>query len=302
MLARLINSAAGSEFAQLNVVKFDGEADADDIIAACETLPVFSDYRVVICKDSPMLKDSEYPGIKRLLKYIDNVADTTVLVFFLRGTADARNALYKKLAQHCIVEFKQLKEREIAEFLRADAKLKGLSIQNDAIWKLIEYVGKDMFRIANEIEKAFCYIHPRTDLSAKDIETVVSKTDEANAFEVADLIFAGDIQKAARKLDILIADGAGVPTIIGAFAYRLRLIIEARMLLDSGVKPGIAVNRLKINPYYAKKVVLLAQRLSLRQFENMLSVLAEVSFLIRTGRMQEYTALKYAVARMFSLQ
>lgn len=299
LLARLVNSAV-NEFKQLNVVKFWEDAEADDIIAACETLPAFSNYRVVICKDSLMLKDSEYPDIAKLVQYLDRVADKTILVFYLHGTADKANALYKKLTQHCIVEFKQIIEREIEDFLTKDAKQKGLSIQKEAVWKIIEYVGKDMYRITGEIEKAFCYIYPRTHLIVEDLEAVATRTDEADAFVTADLIFAGEIKKASSKLDTLIADGANAYVVIGAFGYRLRQLIEARMLLDSGVEPAEAVNRFKIPRYFAQKIVQLAQKLSLNKLEKMIGVLAETDFLLKSGRMQEHAALKYAAARIIS--
>ena len=71
---------------------------ADDIIAACETLPMMAERRLVVVRDYAPLMSGQSKGEKeeseRLAEYLNRLPETCCLVMYMRGAADGRKALF----------------------------------------------------------------------------------------------------------------------------------------------------------------------------------------------------------------
>ena len=65
-------------------------ADVERVIECCETLPVFTEKSIVILRELPSAADTP-----KLIEYLDNMSDTTILLIVKKGRADERSALLK---------------------------------------------------------------------------------------------------------------------------------------------------------------------------------------------------------------
>ena len=85
-----------------NYALFDGDTvSLEEVINAANTLPVFSEKRLVVVKNAPWFEGTDEEEL--LLAYLENPSPTTCLVFLAGDQVDARRRPYKILAKNGIV-------------------------------------------------------------------------------------------------------------------------------------------------------------------------------------------------------
>lgn len=300
-LKKLCDALLDGGMAELNLTRFEQDASADEVAAALETVPAFAPRRVVVYADCPMLqKGGKDMGEKRLMDALEHMPAQSVLIFYLRGEADARRALYKRLAKECQVRFDILNESDIYAWLRADAKSRGVSMDQEAMSRMVYLIGKDMGAIAREMEKVYAYAYPRKEISRSDVDAICTQSVQAGAFDMLDDIVSRRFGKAMDKLDQMQRDGASVQEIIGAAAYRMRMLVCARELIDQKMPENKALGKIPGPRFAAKKAYLDAKKYALADLQHALCALAEADFAIKTGQKRDRIALEEALIGSFS--
>ena len=94
-LAALRKAILPEGLEELNEAVMDNPA-TDALIAAAETLPFLADQRLIIVRDHAGIT-GRGEGDDRLAEYLQHVPDSAIIVFFIRGKADARKKLYNAI-------------------------------------------------------------------------------------------------------------------------------------------------------------------------------------------------------------
>ena len=118
-------------YRDLNYLILDGtETTADDIIAASETLPFMADRRLVVVKITAVcLPKSDDEHAK---KYLENIPDSTCLIFYQRGSADRKRMIYKAISKHGeTVEFERLNHSNLVRWTRKRFQLHNKTISRE---------------------------------------------------------------------------------------------------------------------------------------------------------------------------
>ena len=85
---KMILKSANIEVLDLNLIKFgEGVVDCNDIVRACETMPVFSNKKIVYL-DLRLAKKSEIKNVKQLNDYLTNPNPTTILIISVGANDD----------------------------------------------------------------------------------------------------------------------------------------------------------------------------------------------------------------------
>jgi len=115
---------------------------------------------------------------------------------------DARKKLLKSLGknQDCVVmESKKLYETQvISSFLPDVFKKKHLSIQPKATQMLVDFLGNDLSRIENEVNKLALIVPANTEVTPDIIEKNIGISKEFNNFELKSAFATNDKVKIAR--------------------------------------------------------------------------------------------------------
>ena len=300
-LKKLCDALLQGGMAELNLTRFEQDAQADEIVSAIETVPAFAPRRVVVYADCPMLqKSGKDAGEKKLLAAMEQMPQESVLIFYLRGEPDARRSMYKRLAKECLVAFDPLGEQDIYAWLKADAKSRGMSMGQEAMSRLVYLVGKDMGTVAREVEKAYAYAYPRTEVSRADIDAVCTQSLEAGAFDMLDDIVNRRFSKAMDQLDQMQKDGASVQEIMGAAAYRIKMLVTARELMDQRMPEQKAISKIPGPRFAAKRAYSDAKKYPLAELQRALCALAEADYAIKTGQKKDRVALEEALIGSFA--
>ena len=235
---RLTRKFSTADFPEFNFNEFPHTAAIDEIADAAMALPFMAERKCVTVSDLNVdaLGASEQSKLQEL---IENVPETTVLVFFLptleidvKKSAKWRNFIKKVDAAGCSICYARRSESDLEKFLCREAEKRGCTLSRALAGRILRYTGSDLNALTNEIQK-LCAFAGGGEITGDQIEEVVTKNMETTVFLLSNALVRGDYSKAYTLLDLLISQGEKPITILsvlsGAYIdmYRVRAAIES---------------------------------------------------------------------------
>ena len=218
---------------ELSLVKLstDGKTiDVNDIISECDTLPFFSERRVVMLSDTGLFSAEG----RALAEYIPNIPETTTLII-TEEKADKKTVLYKTIAKTgTAAEFTTPDEKTLMGWVSMRLGEGGLRITSADAAFLVETAGINMFNLSNEIDKLAAYCEGKNVVKREDIVLVTVNDIEDKIFVMTDKVSRGDISGALPLLDDLFRLNVKPIQILGALKTTFSRLAEIRKRLDDG--------------------------------------------------------------------
>ncbi len=177
-------------------VLYGRDVTINDIISVAKRYPMMAERQVVLVKEAQDLARS----IDNLLPYAEKPQPTTVLVFCYKyKKLDKRKKLFKVLAANGVLfESKKLYENQIPDWIRRVLSSKGYTITPKASQMLVEFLGTDLGKINNELEKLQLVSKPGAQFTPELIEENIGISKDFNNFELQNAIGSKDIVKAFK--------------------------------------------------------------------------------------------------------
>lgn len=248
-------SPADKSFNQ--VVVYGKDATMAAILTNARRFPMMAEKQVVLVKEAQEIADlNKESGSKLLLDYLKNPSPTTILVFCHKHKAlDKRKEVGKKIDQYAVaLNCKKIYDNQLPEFISEYAREKKITMDDRAVQALCEYVGNDLHRVANEIDKLMIAATGKT-ITVEHVMHGVGVSKEYNIFELQKAIIRKDTLLANRIVNYFEANTRKNPAIpVVAFLYSFfSKLLAASQCADKSDK-GL-VSALKISPYAAKDYV-----------------------------------------------
>ena len=163
-------------------VLYGRDVSIEDIVSAAKRYPMMAERQVIIVKEAQDLSRT----IEQIEKYAENPMPTTVLVFCYKyKTLDKRKKAVKMLAKTGLVyESKKLYENQVGQWITRVLSGKGYNIEPKANAMLVEFLGTDLSKINNELEKLQIILPKGSTISAKHIEENIGFSKDFNVFEL----------------------------------------------------------------------------------------------------------------------
>ena len=222
----------------------------DDIVATAKRFPMMADKQVVIVKEAQDLSRT----IDNLETYALNPQPTTVLVIcykykVLNRTKKATKAIIKA---GVLFESKKMFENQLGTWITSVLQSKKLSIEPKASAMLIEFLGNDLSKIANEISKLEIILPPNSIITPLHIEQNIGFSKDFNNFEFIAAIGSKNELRAYK-----IAQYFGQNTKDNPIVVTTSLVYGFfnKLLLYHGTKdknPAKVAALLRISPYFIK--------------------------------------------------
>lgn len=267
--------------------------DAAAIRAACEALPFFADRRIVLVRELP--KEGEG---KKILSYLPEIPDTTVLLFFLRGDANKTNGVYKALDKaQAVVEFRTLSEVEAAKWAVAAARQKNVRLEPPAARHLVTLAGTSMAAVSNELNKAADFVGYGGTITREVLNSCVTRNVEYEIFEMLRYFLAGNSGDGLRALDSMLRNGENAISIASFLAGRFRLMLVGKQLVESGLGKDAAVAKMGGNKKAAEIALENGKRFSLDALSSATQDFLDVGYLQVSGQMEARRALELALLK-----
>jgi DNA polymerase III delta subunit len=151
-----------------------------------------------------------------------------------RGRRAAKAAVQEEVALLDVVDdiggtierYDRLAPGDVVPWIRARAKLAGLSLGADALSALAAAVGSDTERIENEVGKLAAWAKG-APVGADDVRSLVSGAIEAQIFDLTTAVVRRDVRTAAPLLERLLADGNAPQQILALLLWQFRVLLFA---------------------------------------------------------------------------
>lgn len=210
-------------------VRIDGQsASEEQLVASISSMPLFSSSRLVVID---CLLDSKHAP--RLESILQSVSEQTVVVF-VEQSVDKRTAAFKLLQTRAkAIEFSPLTTYRLKSWVQQTVKGNGFFLEAPAIALLLEKVGADQWRLANEINKLSHLGKP--EVSLHDVETHVSGEIEPVMFELTEELAARRLPGALEKYQHLRDRGVSEYQILTMIIWQLRVLLYASLEPNASV-------------------------------------------------------------------
>ncbi|MBQ7388807.1 MAG: DNA polymerase III subunit delta [Paludibacteraceae bacterium] len=228
-------------------VVYGKDVDIDSVINLAKRYPMMSEKQLVVVKEAQHLK-----SLERLNFYLQHPLSSTVLVFCYKyGSLDKRKSVYTTLNKvGTVFESKKVYENQVAGKVVEIAREKGLSIDIKSANVIANFLGSDLSKIANEIDKLKIVLPQGAVVMPADIERNIGISKDYNNFELIDALAVKDIEKANRIVDYFRQNKNANPLVVTlsvVFNFFLNLLIYSS--LEDKSKMNVA-SALKINPFF----------------------------------------------------
>lgn len=184
------------EEAAFNCTVFYGrDTSWADVLNQCRRYPMFAERQVVILKEAQQLRD-----IEKLEPYFEQPLSSTILIIAHKEKKlDNRKKVARLIKEKgAYVFFKKLSEKDIASWIEQRLAERAYKIAPRALLLMLDHLGSDLSRIAQEIEKLQLNCKPGSVIDEHAIERFVGVNKEFNVFELQTALAQKDFLKAFR--------------------------------------------------------------------------------------------------------
>ena len=231
-------------------ILYGRDVTMEDVIGTAKRFPMMADRQVVVVREAQELSRT----IDKLEAYAENPQPTTVLVFAYKyKTLDKRKKITKLLDKVGVVfESKKLYENQVGDWIKRVLSGQGYSIDNKAVAMLVEFLGTDLSKINNELEKLKIILPKGHTFTPNDIEENIGFSKDFNNFELRKAIGEKNQLKAYQIIDYFAQNPKDNPLVV---TTGLVFGFFSQLLQYHGLKDKSQMNAakvLKVNPYFVK--------------------------------------------------
>ena len=234
-------------------VLYGKDTDVMTILNSAKRFPMMSEYQVILIKEAQDLKwdkdgDDDKKLTDPLLSYLENPLRSTILVFCYKyGKLDKRKKAYKAIDKNGLVyESAQIYENQVAAWIDDFVADKNYRIHDRASALLAEYLGRDLSKIANELEKLMLNSPPGSEISITNVQDNIGISKDYNIFELQKALIQRDVLKANRILTYFAANPKNNPiipnlTLLFGFFSKLLVLHQAGPNPNDGVYKSLGI-------------------------------------------------------------
>ncbi len=309
-IGRLKKKLVNPAFADFNLREYEGkDISIDDIIMDSQTVPMMSDYSLIIVRDYPLNKSKA--DMEKLKEFFKELPESCIIIFWfdtitveLKKKDSPWQGIVKAFASAGdAVELNERSVPELISLIISSAKKRNCTIDNYAANYLIKTVGTDIQTIFNELEKLCAYVEGGK-ITCEIIDSVAVKSLQAKVFDISKFILAGNGDSAMSSLFTLFSQQEEprfiLPIIAGYYIdmYRVKCAKEAGKV-PADIKEYFPY---KNREWIIDKASADASKIPLESLRNALDILSEADLKIKSSSVNDKVILEEAVAKLLLLK
>lgn len=256
------------------VVLYGRDTTIEDIVSNAKRYPMMAERQVVIVKEAQELSRT----IDKLEAYAENPQPTTVLVFAYKyKTLDKRKKITKTLGKTGVVfESKKLYENQVGDWIKRILTNQKYGIEPKAAAMLVEFLGTDLSKISNELDKLKIILPKGHTITAKDIEENIGISKDYNNFELRKAIGEKNQLKAYQIINYFAQNPKDNPIVV---TTGLVFGFFSQLLQYHGLKDKSKANVakvLKVNPYFVSDYDVAIRNYPMRKVSSIVALLRDI--------------------------
>ncbi|HVV55993.1 MAG TPA: DNA polymerase III subunit delta, partial [Mucilaginibacter sp.] len=239
-------------------VFYGKDTDIMAVLNAAKRYPMMSDYQLVLVKEAQDMKwgkeDATQKGIDPLLNYLEKPLPGTVLMFCYKyGKFDKRKKTYKAIEKNGVVfESNPLYDNKLPDWIADYVKAKGYHIDQQASVMMAEYLGNDLSKIANELDKLMLNVTAAQPVTVQQVQDNIGISKEYNVFELQSALSRKDPFKVNQIINYFEANPKANPIVLvlGNLNNFFSKVLLYHYVKDKS--PQNVARELGVNPYFIK--------------------------------------------------
>lgn len=253
-------------------VVYGKDTDVPTIVSHAKRFPMLGHKHVVIVKEAQEIKK-----IDDLLSYVNQPLESTILVFCYKyAKLDQRKQLAKSLSKIGVVfESKKLFEYQISEWINKQLGIRGYSIQSKAALLMTEFLGTDLSKVSNEIEKLCINLPKGTEITPTHIEANIGISKDYNVFELQNALGKKDVVRANQIINYFAANQRDNPMVkvVGLlYGFFVKTLIYHQV---KGKNEDTIAGALSVPKFYLKDYKIASQNYNMNKLTRIISSLRE---------------------------
>jgi len=251
-------------------VVYGRDVSVKDVIDLSRRYPMMGNYQVVIVKEAQYLTQ-----IENIEQYIAAPLETTILIIAYKyKKVDKRKTFYKKMvASKSTIVFnsEKLRDYAIPAWIESEIKARGYSISPVALMLMSEYLGNDLGKISNELDKLVINLSENSNITETEIEQNIGISKDYNLFELQNALSERDQLKAQRIIQYFEANPKDHPLqMISVMLHNYFM----KIFLFHNIKnkePNKIASELGIPPFFVKDYVKASRSFSPMKIKDIIS-------------------------------
>ena len=279
------------------------------IIENCETLPLLSEKKIVLVKESKLLSSGEKDEGKnselgKFCAYLGNLPDSTIIVF-MANSVDRKKKLPKAILKHGdIYDFDQLSRRELILFADKRFKAGGVSVPGNVMEYMIDTTGYfnkesdyNLYTFSNDISKMIALADGGT-LTEEIVKETVESDLETFIFSLLNSISDDRKDRAFKLLHNIVSERNDVSGLVALIVGQFETMYSIKELMNNKVPDRVIADKLGIKEGRLKALRPFTFNYSLSELRKNLENAYEIDRNIKTGRLKAHLALELFVAQL----
>ncbi|WP_134091653.1 DNA polymerase III subunit delta [Olivibacter sp. XZL3] len=256
-------------------ILYGKDTDWVTILNTAKRYPMMSDYQVVIVKEAQNLKWDKADGFFQA--YVEKPLNTTVLVFAYKyGKFDKRKKIYKSIEKTGVVlESAKIYENKLASWIDDYVKERGMKIHPQAAAMMSDYLGTELSKVANELDKMMLNVPKEREISVVDVQNNIGISKDFNVFELNTALGKKDVFKVNQIVDYFSANPKSnpIPVVMGSLYSYFSKILKFHYLPDKSQQA--AAKELGVHPFFVKDYEMAARNYPIIKLFHIISYLRE---------------------------
>lgn len=281
------------------VVIYGKDAEPLSLISELKGYPMMGSRKLVVLKEA-----QDFKAMDDLDAYFEDPSDTTVFVVnYKYKTYDSRKKLMKSAAKNGLV-FKsdKIKDYLLGDWIQTYIKSAGYGITSKAAMLLVEFLGNDLSRIVNEVEKLSILLEKGTTINDIHIEENIGISKDYNVFELTNSLGVRDFPKAMKIVDYFDHNPKATSIVmVTATIFKFYTQLMRIHFLPNKSKEAVA-NALKVHPFVAGELLNAAKVFDPKKIAANIAILHEIDLRSKgvgnTGAFSDGDLMKEMVYRL----
>ena len=249
------------------------DSDARTLTDTASRYPMMASHQVVILKEAQEMK-----SLVDLQSYIERAVPTTILVICHKHKRlDARTKFAKSLKANAVLfESKKLYDNQVPDWISDYLKGKKLKINPNASQLIAEYLGTNLSKIANEMDKLAINLPQGTTIDEKHIQDNIGISKDYNVFELQKALGQRSVLKTNRIIQYFVANPKKNPLVmvVGTlynYFSKVYMLHFLRNLSDRELSSALKLR----SEFFLREYKSTARNYNLNKTQNVISILKE---------------------------
>jgi DNA polymerase III subunit delta len=223
------------------------------------------------------------------------ISSEDIIVFYQAGNIKKNDSLLKFLEKNAKCQnFELLGAQKLRSWVGNKFSDYGTKISADAENILLDFVGNDLWRLNNEIQKLALYKKGRV-VEETDVKLLVKPVLETDIFKTIDAIAERDKKQALRLVYKHIAKGESPIYLLSMINYQFRNLLIIKDFVERAVPYASIAKKSGLHPFVVRKTFYQCQRFQFSELKKIYLKIFQVDLDIKTGKISPEAGLENAI-------